>query len=188
MQRKGVHHVGLATLDIDRTIEFYTKKMGWEIGWCDIIETPEGGKIKHVFFDTGDGTFFAFMSPEKVPGIPTEFATDINSAQNLPGAFYHYALYIDSVAALEARQKELRDRGVEVTEVVDHEWCQSIYFRDPNGLLLEYCVTTRKFTAEDKIMQHHDQPGAVVKDAAKAKRTFEIIWGPPAKTNAGTPV
>jgi catechol 2,3-dioxygenase-like lactoylglutathione lyase family enzyme len=188
MERRGVHHVGLATLDIDRTIDFYTNKMGWDVAWCDVIEPPQGGKIKHVFFDTGDGTFFAFMSPEKVQGIPAEFATDINSAQNLPGAFYHFALYVDSVEALEARQAQLRERGVEVTEVVDHEWCRSIYFRDPNGLLLEYCVTTRKFTAEDKIMKHHEQPGAMVKDPEKARRTFEIIMGPPPKPAVGTPV
>ncbi|HEY6394595.1 MAG TPA: VOC family protein, partial [Candidatus Binataceae bacterium] len=86
--RTGVHHVGLATLDIDKTVEFYTTKLGWEVGWADIIEPAEGGKIKHVFLDTGDGSFVAFMSPEKVPGLPTEFATDINSAQNLPSAFY----------------------------------------------------------------------------------------------------
>ena len=79
MNRKGVHHIGLATLDIDRTIEFYTTKLGFEIGWCDVLEPENGGKIKHVFFDTGDGTFMAFMSPEKVPGIPEEWSTDINS-------------------------------------------------------------------------------------------------------------
>jgi catechol 2,3-dioxygenase-like lactoylglutathione lyase family enzyme len=189
MERKGVHHVGLATLDIDRTIDFYTKKMGWEIAWCDILEPPQGGKIKHVFFDTGDGTLFAFMSPEQVPGIPTEFATDINSPQNLPGAFYHYALYSDSVEALEAKQRQLRDAGVEVSEVVDHEWCRSIYFRDPNGVLLEYCTTVREFNEDDKIMKHRDQPGAMVKDPAKARRTMEIIMGPPPpKANVGTPV
>ena len=84
MERKGVHHVGLATLDIDTTIEFYTRKLGWSVAWCDVIEPPDGGRIRHAFLDTGDGTLVAFMCPERVPGIPAEFKTDINSAQNLP--------------------------------------------------------------------------------------------------------
>ena len=70
MQGKGVHHLGLATLDIDRTIDFYTRNLGWKVAWCDVLEPPEGGRIKHAFMDTGDGTLVAFMAPEKVPGIP----------------------------------------------------------------------------------------------------------------------
>src|SRR5437762_6110672 len=107
MKRTGMHHLGLATLDIDRTIEFYTTKLGWEIAWSDILETGNEGKIKHVFLDTGDGSFVAFMSPEKVKGIPEEWATDINSAQGLPGAFYHFAFWCDDLKALEAKRNEL---------------------------------------------------------------------------------
>ena len=59
--KAGVHHLGLATLDIDRTVDFYTRILGWKVSWCDILEPPEGGRIKHVFMDTGDGTLVAFI-------------------------------------------------------------------------------------------------------------------------------
>jgi catechol 2,3-dioxygenase-like lactoylglutathione lyase family enzyme len=178
MKRTGVHHLGLATLDLDRTIEFYTKKLGWQVGWCDIIEPPEGGRIKHVFLETGDGSMVAFMCPEKVPGIPGEWATDINSAQGLPGAFYHFAFWCDDVKELEAKREMLVSRGVDVTPVVDHEWCRSIYFRDPNGLLLEYCATVRKFNDDDKVMRHHEQPGPMVKDPEARRKVFTMLMGP----------
>ncbi len=181
MKRTGVHHLGLATLDLDRTVEFWTKKLGFKVAWQDIIEPPEGGRIKHTFLDTGDGSFVAFMCPEKVPGIPAEWATDINSAQNLPGAFYHFAFWCDDAAALEARRSELIGNGVDVTPVVDHEWCRSIYFRDPNGLLLEYCATGRAFNEEDKIMKHHDQPGPMVKDQEESKKLFKMLMDRPPK-------
>ena len=84
----------------------------------------------------------------------------------------------DILEKLEARRTELIDRGVDVTAVVDHEWCRSIYFRDPNGLLLEYCATTRKFNDEDKIMKHHDQPGVMVKDPEEARRVMQTLMGP----------
>jgi catechol 2,3-dioxygenase-like lactoylglutathione lyase family enzyme len=178
MKRTGVHHLGLATLDIDRTIEFYTMKLGWTIAWSDVLEPQQGGKIKHVFLDTGDGSLVAFMCPEKVPGIPAEWATDINSAQGLPGAFYHFAFHCDDVPELEAKREYLIGKGIDVTPVVDHEWCRSIYFRDPNGLLLEYCTTVRAFTDDDKIMKHRYQPGAIVTDPEDAKKVHKMLMGP----------
>jgi catechol 2,3-dioxygenase-like lactoylglutathione lyase family enzyme len=180
MKRTGVHHLGLATLDIDRTIEFYTQKLGWEVAWCDIIEMPNGGKIKHAFLNTGDGSMIAFMCPEKVPGIPGEWSTDINSAQGLPGMFYHFAFWCDDEKELEQKRQMLASRGVEVTAILDHEWCKSIYFRDPNGLLLEYCTTVRELTEGDKAMVHHDQPGFTVKDPAELKRANRIMMESPA--------
>ncbi len=190
MKRTGVHHLGLATLDIERTVEFYTNKLGWEVAWCDVIEPPEGGRIKHVFLDTGDGSMVAFMCPEKVPGIPQEWATDINSAQGLPGAFYHFAFWCDDAKELEAKRETLIGRGIDVTPVVDHEWCRSIYFRDPNGLLLEYCATVRKFTDDDKIMRHHDQPGPMVSNPEERRKVFQMLMGPqrPKTPNPRTPV
>jgi hypothetical protein len=48
----------------------------------------------------------------------------------------------------------LRAKGVEVTEVVDHGWSQSIYFKDPNGMSLEYCcMPLRNLTEDDATMQ-----------------------------------
>src|SRR5208282_3342776 len=40
-----------------------------------------------------------------------------------------------------------------VTEVVDHDWAKSIYFRDPNGMSLEYCCYTRELGEDDAQMQ-----------------------------------
>jgi catechol 2,3-dioxygenase-like lactoylglutathione lyase family enzyme len=187
MERSGVHHLGLTTLDIDRTIDFYTNILGWKVAWCDVLEPPEGGRIRHAFLDTGDGTLVAFMCPEKVPGIPAEFATDISSAQNLPAAFYHFAFNVNSLQELEAKREHLADKGVDVTPVVDHEWCRSIYFNDPNGLLLEYCVSVREFNDDDKLMKHRAQPGPMVKDPADAKKVMAKLLGrgnPGAKTKS----
>jgi catechol 2,3-dioxygenase-like lactoylglutathione lyase family enzyme len=143
-----------------------------------LLEPPEGGRIKHAFLDTGDGTLVAFMCPEKVPGVPQEFKTDISSAQNLPQAFYHFAFECDSVEELEARRGDLAKKGIDVTPVVDHEWCRSIYFKDPNGLLLEYCVSVRAFNEEDKVMRHRPQPGPMVKRSRRGKESKGDADGP----------
>ena len=55
---------------------------------------------------------------------------------------------------MEAKRQELLAKGVAVTDIVDHEWAQSIYFVDPNGISLEYCCLTRDIgTADDVTMQ-----------------------------------
>jgi catechol-2,3-dioxygenase len=40
-----------------------------------------------------------------------------------------------------------------VTEIVDHNWAKSIYFKDPNGISLEYCCLVRDFVDDDAKMQ-----------------------------------
>ena len=44
-------------------------------------------------------------------------------------------------------------KGVKVSPVVDHDWAKSIYFKDPNGLQLEFCTYTRAFNADDAVMK-----------------------------------
>ena len=56
-------------------------------------------------------------------------------------------------AALTDKRDELRAKGVEVTDIADHGWAKSIYFKDPNGLSLEYCCVLRDFTEDDAMMQ-----------------------------------
>ena len=45
------------------------------------------------------------------------------------------------------------DGSIDVTDIVDHGLSKSIYFRDPNGLSLEYCCFTRNLTRDDATMQ-----------------------------------
>ncbi len=40
-----------------------------------------------------------------------------------------------------------------MTDVVDHGWAKSIYFRDPNGMSLEYCCVVRNLTQDDATMR-----------------------------------
>ena len=147
---RAFSHVGLSTLDMDATRAFYEGVLGFRVVRCDILEVEEGGRIRHVFFDAGDGQLIAFMEPRDIPGFPAKYETGINRGLGVPDAFYHFAFEVESVAALEVKRAELIAKGVRVTPVVDHEWMKSIYFKDPNGLLLEYAVQTRALTADDR--------------------------------------
>jgi catechol 2,3-dioxygenase-like lactoylglutathione lyase family enzyme len=153
MSHKGVSHIGLATLDLDKTREFYEDVLGFRPVVADTIKIKEGGRIRHMFFDTGRDQLIAFMEPRGVPQIPTEFDAGINRGLGVPAAFYHFAFEAGSEAALEEKRDQLRTNGVEVTAIVDHGWSKSIYFKDPNGLSLEYCCAVRNLTKNDAIME-----------------------------------
>src|SRR5215468_7597338 len=139
MASRAYSHVGLSTLDLDRTRAFYEDVLGFTAVRCDILEFEEGGRIRHIFFDTGGGQLIAFMEPRGVPGVPV--------------AFYHFAFEVESLEALEAKRAQLIARGVKVTPIVDHEWMKSIYFKDPNGVMLEYAWQARALGPDDAVMQ-----------------------------------
>ena len=153
MAHKGFSHVGLSTLDLDGTRDFYENVLGFKPVRCDIIKVKEGGQIRHIFFDTGRDQLIAFMEARGVPGVPAQYDAGINRGLGVPSAFYHFAFEAGSEAGLEEKRNELVAKGIDVTEVVDHDWAKSIYFKDPNGIQLEYCFFTRNLTTNDARMQ-----------------------------------
>jgi catechol 2,3-dioxygenase-like lactoylglutathione lyase family enzyme len=154
MAPRGFSHIGLSTLDLDRTRDFYEGVLGFKAVRCDILKVKEGGQIRHIFFDTGHDQLIAFMEASGVPGIPAEYDAGINRGLGVPGVFYHFAFEAGSEAGLTEKRRELLGKGIEVTEVVDHDWAKSIYFKDPNGIQLEFCCFTRNLNADDARMQH----------------------------------
>ena len=153
MSNKGFSHIGLSTLDLDKTRDFYENVLGFKAVRCDILKVKEGGRIRHVFFDTGQGQLIAFMEARGVAGVPSNYDAGITRGLGVPSVFYHFAFEAGSEAGLADKRKELLEKGVEVTEVVDHDWAKSIYFKDPNGLQLEYCCYSRALNADDARMQ-----------------------------------
>jgi catechol 2,3-dioxygenase-like lactoylglutathione lyase family enzyme len=153
MSHKGFSHIGLSTHDLDATREFYENVLGFRAVRCDIIKVKEGGRIRHVFFDTGRDQLIAFMEARGVPGVPETYDAGITRGLGVPSAFYHFAFEAGSEAGLLEKRNELIAKGVDVTDVVDHDWARSIYFKDPNGLQLEYCYFSRNLNANDGRMQ-----------------------------------
>ncbi len=151
MSNKGFSHLGLSTLDLDKTRDFYEKILGFKAVRCDTIKVKEGGQIRHIFFDTGRDQLIAFMEARGVPGIPAEYDAGINRGLGVPSAFYHFAFEAGTEVALEEKRQELLAKKVEVTDVVDHGWVKSIYFKDPNGMQLEYACLTRDAGTEDDV-------------------------------------
>jgi catechol 2,3-dioxygenase-like lactoylglutathione lyase family enzyme len=153
MSHRGFSHIGLSTHDLDKTREFYEGVLGFKPVVADTINVKEGGHLRHIFFDVGHNQLIAFLEPNDVPGVPTDYDAGINRGLGVPAGFYHFAFEAGSPAGLAEKRDELRARDVETTDIVDHGWAQSVYFKDPNGLSLEYCCIVRNLTENDARMQ-----------------------------------
>jgi catechol 2,3-dioxygenase-like lactoylglutathione lyase family enzyme len=146
----GFHHVALATRDTAATHAFYTETMGFTLVKVVVAPNPgeHGGWSKHFFYDTGSDGMIAFWEIHDEL-IGDEFPVDINASAGLPWWVNHIAFDAPTMEALHERREHWRTKGHHVLEI-DHDFCTSIYIRDPNGNMVEFCHTTRPFTADER--------------------------------------
>jgi catechol 2,3-dioxygenase-like lactoylglutathione lyase family enzyme len=140
------HHLAVATRDLDATHHFYTEAMGFELVNVDVIPYMEHGWARHLFYDTGNGELFAIWDLHDV-SVP-DFDPALSRGLGLPTFVNHIAFAAADLDELDARKDRWLRNGHDVVRI-DHGWCVSIYANDPNGTMVEFCCTTRAFTAED---------------------------------------
>ena len=140
IESRGVHHVAFTTRDVEATYEFYTHKLGMRLLHAESHRQGEG-YFRHFFFGMGGGEAIAFFQLEGV-GEDPDFKTEISTGLGLPTWANHIAFRLDSLEELEAMTKQMHERGISDIMQIDHGWCTSIYTLDPNGIMVEFCVTT----------------------------------------------
>ena len=144
----GFHHVAVATRDVKATHEFYTGPMGFALVRVEVGPAGERGFAKHLFYDTGNGEMIAFWDFHD-PDLAPDWDPAISTALGLPLWANHIAFHSPDLADLGRRRERWLAHGVNVMEI-DHGWCTSIYAKDPNGILVEFCTSTRALTPADR--------------------------------------
>ena len=143
------HHIAIATRDMKATHQFYSEAMGFELVRVEKAKTGPGEDwAKHFFYDTGNGEMMAFWEIHSA-SIDAEFPTSISTGLGLPRWSNHLAFGADTLQELDDARRRINACGYDVVEI-DHHWCRSIYVDDPNGIMVEFCVTTGAFSEEDK--------------------------------------
>jgi catechol 2,3-dioxygenase-like lactoylglutathione lyase family enzyme len=144
----GFHHVAFGCRDLHETVKFYEA-----IGF-PLVHTEVNGRVidgvehflRHVFFDLGNGSSLAFFDLHGVGEEPS-WTTDLAEGTKTPKWVNHVAF-----RATEERQQDARARmdslGVKPFMEADHGWCQSIYYLDPNGIMIEFCRDTPGFVPD----------------------------------------
>jgi len=140
IESRGLHHVAYTTRDAEATYDFYTNKLGMPLLHTE-INVQGDGFFRHFFFGMGNGETIAFFEVNGV-GEEADYKTDISTSLGLPQWTNHIAFKLDSLEALDARIEQLQQRGLDELLKLDHGWCTSVYLNDPNGIMVEFCVTT----------------------------------------------
>lgn len=127
VQTGGVDHLALICSDMERTIEFYTQVVGMTLN--KVIANRDEPSSTHIFMDMGGTNYLAFFDfPKKGPA----------KTQRGVGSIHHLALK-GTPEQYRHALKTLRERGIE-HDAHGGEDKGSVYFRDPDGILLE--ITT----------------------------------------------
>ncbi len=161
---KGLHHNAYRCRDSEETRRFYEDFLGLPLSHTlEIKETLSGRKTEtlHTFYRLDDGSYLAFF---EAPDMDFEFKRQHDYD-------LHIALEVER-AVLDKKFAEGKARGIETRGVSDHGFIHSIYFRDPNGYVIE--LTTK--------MPGHDQ---AMDPAGNGARTKLDRWQAAKKTAAG---
>ena len=145
----GYHHLALAALDMKAIHAFYEGVMGFELVKVEVGPAPEGGWAKHFFYRMEDDSkFIAFWEMHDMPGTEN-FETNLSKAAGVPDHINHISFDVKDKADLDRRRQQWLDAGLDVLEI-DHNWCHSVYAKDPNGNFVEFCLATGAFSAADR--------------------------------------
>ena len=143
------HHLAIATRDMKATHEFYTNAMGFELVRAEKAQTGPTAWAKHFFYRMeDDANFIAFWELHDVPGAES-METNLSKAAGIPDPTNHFAFQVADLVELEARKQSWLAADLEVMEI-DHNWCYSIYTRDPSDNVVEFCTTTGSFDEQDR--------------------------------------
>ena len=126
---KGLHHNAYRCRDSEETRRFYEDFLGLPLANAFAITETKSGRTTntlHSFYQMDDGSCLAFF---EVPDQPFEFKEQ-----------HDFDLHI----ALEVSREDLhtmfakgKAAGIHTRGIADHHFIDSIYFRDPNGYVIE---------------------------------------------------
>lgn len=130
---RGIHSVTLTVPDPKRTLAFMN-----EIMETSVVGEREGAMRVGVNGDA-PGRLVDLVPAADVAGV------------NGIGTVHHVAFAVDDPDQQLEIQRELRRRGVQVTDVMDRQYFRSIYFREPGGVLFEVATIPPGFTADESV-------------------------------------
>ena len=143
MRLDGIHHITGITDDLERAHDFYTEALGLRIVKKTLNQ--DDGVTEHWFWAHYDGKTVAARSSLTLFGWPG------SGRMSRPGAgqTHHIAFRAADGEELLAWQDHLRSLEITVTDVQERHYFRSIYFRAPDGLLLEVATDGPGFAVDE---------------------------------------
>jgi len=133
---RGIHSLELTIAAPERSIAFLSGVLGFS-------PLSEAGSRTRLGVNGGG------------PGHSLDLlaAPDRPAALNGLGTVHHLALAVATPEEQLAYREAVMSLGVPVTEVLDRQYFQSIYFREPGGVLLEIATISPGFLVDEELEQ-----------------------------------
>jgi catechol 2,3-dioxygenase-like lactoylglutathione lyase family enzyme len=148
---KGLHHAAYRCRDSEETRRFYEDFLDLPLVKAFEIKATKSGRqtrTLHSFYSMADGSCIAFF---EAPDRPFDFKEQHDFD-------LHIAVEVSREHLLAMFEKG-KQAGLEPRGGSDHDFIESIYFRDPNGYVVE--LTARR--------DHHDEAMDPAKNHAREK-------------------
>ena len=149
IQTQGVHHLTFVGSNREATIDFYQGVLGMPL----VFEQPnlDVPEENHLYFDAGDGRLITFFVR------PTRVNDPAPNPQNI-GNLHHIAFTVSRATYTQVAGR-LKELSIQNTGPIDRGFMDSIYFRDPNGQLLEMAcfkfIPPEGYTVADVLSRAH---------------------------------
>ncbi len=139
METTGIHHATIISSDAQRTVDFYTRTLGMRL----VKQT--------VNFNQPDTHHLYFGDSEATPGtlLSCFVWPDSRRGNEGIGGTHHVALTTRDRDTQLRWKRWLTDNGVRVWGPYDRVYFTSIYFNDPDGLILEIATRGPGFTLDE---------------------------------------
>ena len=169
----GLHHITLVSSDAQRTVDFYTRVLGMRL-----IK-------KTVNFDDPGSYHLYFGSQSGQPGSVVTFFEWRDAQRGFPGigGTHHVAFQVGDDLGLLKWKRWLTDLGIPVTGPLDRNYFHSIYFRDPDGAILEIATVGPGWTIDEAPAligaEFREPPAEMMIANRDEKRIQKTTWPDP---------
>ncbi len=138
----GIHHISIISADAQRSADFYTRVLGMNLVKKTVNFDAPGSY--HLYFGDAAGRPSTLVTVIENPG----------RERGWPGigGTHHFASIVESAEAQLKWKRRLNDLGIPVTGPYNRVYFNSIYFRDPDGVILEIATRQPGFAVDEPVV------------------------------------
>lgn len=137
----GLHHITLVARNMQRTIDFYVRNLGLRVVKQTVnFDDPSS---YHIYFGDNTGSPGTVVTYFEWPDAP-------KGAHGIGGT-HHYAMSVPNRSALLKWKRRLTDLGIEVRGPFNRTYFESIYFDDPDGVIIELATAGPGFAVDEPL-------------------------------------
>ncbi|MFK7733874.1 MAG: VOC family protein [Pseudomonadales bacterium] len=176
----NVHHAAYRCRDAEQTRWFYEEVLGLKLTAAMVFDHISGMEepcdYMHLFFQLADGSFIAFFD---CPDTAEDYNWGLKDSFDV-----HIALEAGSYEEMIAMQERINAMGKTCLGPVHHDFVQSVYMYDPNGLQVEITCRTPDY---DQILADDEAKADDIMKAwtAKTRAQKETLFGAKALDKRG---